>query len=131
MDLVIVDAADTLVALDPPTTIATTDSASVCFAALASGRYLAGLSWTFDVDGSTTVQGDDSIARNCVSVTTLNTTGSVVVQASAGGQQTSLSLAVGAMARTAPHRSTPQGGVNPPRSIPVPWRPTAGERARM
>jgi hypothetical protein len=118
LDFVVVDHADSVSAMQPPATIAAGGSAQVCFAATASGRTVVGLTWTFLVDGTPHTQGADTLERNCIMVATQKTTGTVAIQASAGGQSASLALAVGAMART---RATE------PRSA----RPTAGDRAAL
>ena len=39
-------------------------SATVCFQASAGNRYIAGLSWAFNVDGVETTQGDGTLTRN-------------------------------------------------------------------
>ena len=100
LDVVVVDHADTVAVMQPaPSTIAANGSASVCFEANAAGRYVAGLTWTFVVDGDTKVQGEDALQRNCVAVTTQKTSGTVSIQASAGGQTTAMALTVGTSAR--------------------------------
>jgi hypothetical protein len=116
LDVVVVDHADALAPIQPaPTTIAPNNTAQVCFAATSSGRFIVGLSWTFQVDG---VAKAGSL--NCVDVSTTKTSGTVSVMASAGGQQASVSLAVGAMAR----QPLPQQGM-------IHRTPTAGDRAAM
>jgi hypothetical protein len=104
LDFVVVDHADSIAPLaNAPTTIAPNSSTSVCFEALAAGRYVVGLTWTYVVDGTMTViQGDGTLLRNCISVSTQKTSGTVTIQASAGGRSTTLALAVGAMAREQP-----------------------------
>jgi hypothetical protein len=100
IDFVVVDHADSVSVIDPaPSTVSATNSASVCFQALSAGRYIAGLTWTFVVDGATTVKGDGMLQRNCISVSTQKTSGTVSVQASAGGQTTAMALTVNTMAR--------------------------------
>jgi hypothetical protein len=105
-----------------PTTIMPAGSASVCFEAKASGRHIIGLEWSFDVDGTVKVQGETAVNRNCVSVTTTKTTGSVAVQATAGGQTASVSLTVGT--------AREQLDVTSIKPLPVAI-PTAGDRASM
>lgn len=124
LDVVVVDGADSLAVMaDAPTTIAANQSRSVCFEAKAQGRHVVGLVWTFDVDGTTKVQGEDAINRNCVNVSTTKTTGSVSVQASAGGQTATVSLTVGA--------AREQLDVTPSiKSLPQAI-PTAGDRAQL
>ena len=107
LDFVVVDHADALAAIDPaPTTIMPNGSQSICFAAtMASSpdaRYIAGLTWTFNVDGQQKMQGDGMVTRNCVSVNTTKTSGTVTVQASAGGQSASVVLTVAAARSIAP-----------------------------
>lgn len=97
VDFVVVDHADSVSSIEPlPPSVSSTQSATVCFQALAAGRYVAGLTWTYVVDGTSTVKGDGTLQRNCISVSTTKTTGTVSVQATAGGQSASLALAVGA-----------------------------------
>lgn len=100
LDFVVVDHADSVSVIDrAPSTVAANQSTSVCFQALTAGRYVAGLTWTFIVDGATTVQGDGRLLRNCIGVSTQKTSGTVSVQASAGGQTTAIALTVGARPR--------------------------------
>jgi hypothetical protein len=97
LDFVVVDHADQVQAITPaPTSIMPMGSQSICFQALSGARYVVGLTWTFNVDGVVKTQGDDMLQRNCISVSTTKTTGTVSVQATAGGQSASLALAVGA-----------------------------------
>ncbi len=126
LDLVIADQADTVAVMQSsPSTIPAMGTASVCFEALVGGRYLAGLTWTYVVDGETTVKGDDSLQRNCISVTTEKTSGTISIEASAGGQSTAMALSVGTAAREAKD------------ALPTPTRatshalPTAGDRASL
>jgi len=126
IDFVVVDHADAVTPTQPaPSTIPPSGSASVCFQATTSGRYIVGLTWTFTVDGVVKTQGDGTLTRNCVSVTTTKTTGTVNIQASAGGQSTAMALTVGT-ARTMP----PEGTYAPLRTV-APAVPTAGDRAAM
>ena len=120
LDLVVVDHADAVSAMSPPSAIAPSGAADVCFEATSAGRYVVGLDWTFEVDGTTTSQG--AFTRNCIEVTTQKTSGTVTVQATAGGQSATLALAVGAMARVTPlaaHAGTLRNA------------PTGGERADL
>jgi hypothetical protein len=98
LDFVVVAQADALASIQPtPTTIAPSGSASVCFKATAASRYIAGLTWTYVIDGTDTqIRGNGTLTRNCITVTTTKTSGTVTLQASAGGQSTSLALTVGA-----------------------------------
>ena len=128
VDFVVVDHADSVSVMQPvPSTIAPNQSMSVCFQALAAGRYVAGLTWTFDVDGQTTIKGDDTLQRNCISVSTQKTTGTVAVQASAGGQSTAMALTVAA-ART--RTESPVAPAPTTRAVSDAL-PTAGDRAAM
>jgi hypothetical protein len=107
VDFVVVDHADAVSAIDPPpTTIMPNGSQSICFkATMAStpdARYIAGLTWSFSIDGVEKSQGDGMVTRNCVSVNTTKTTGTVSVQASAGGQSATVMLTVGAARSIAP-----------------------------
>lgn len=107
LDFVVVDHADAVSAIDPaPTTIMPNGSQSVCFkATMAStpdARYIAGLSWSSNIDGQERTQGDGMVTRNCVSVNTTKTTGTVTVMASAGGQTATVTLAVAAARSIAP-----------------------------
>jgi hypothetical protein len=128
LDFVVVDHADSVAAIEPvPSTIATNGSASVCFEAVAGDRYVAGLTWTYVIDGTETqTKGDGSLTRNCVSVTTQKTSGTVSVEASAGGQTTAMALTVGAGARMAPGSASPR----PMREVSHAIT-TAGDRASM
>lgn len=96
LDVVVVDHADSVAVMQPaPSTIAPNGSASVCFQANAAGRYIAGLTWTFVVDGVTTVKDDESLQRNCIAIMTQKSTGTVSIEASAGGQSTAMAVTVG------------------------------------
>jgi hypothetical protein len=125
LDVVVVDHADSLsVMSNQPTTIVPNQSRSVCFEALTGTRYIAGLSWAFDIDGASKIQGDGSLQRNCVSVSTTKTSGTVNVLAMAGGHSATVSLTV-ALAREAHDATAPV--IRPlPSNIT-----TAGDRAAM
>ena len=125
LDVVVVDHADSLATMpNQPTTIVPNQSRSICFEALTGTRYIAGLSWTFDVEGETRIQGDGSLLRNCISVSTTKTSGTVNVSATAGGQYASVSLTV-AQARE-------DRDANAPTIRPLPANiSTAGDRAAM
>jgi hypothetical protein len=110
---------------DQPTTIMPNESKSVCFEAKTSGRHVIGLEWTFTIDGEVKVQDDTWVNRNCITVSTTKTTGSVAVQAEAGGQSAAMSLTVGAAPREQLDVTQTQL-----QKLPAPI-PTAGERARM
>jgi hypothetical protein len=126
LDVVVVDHADSVAAIQPaPTNVAINSSATVCFQALAAGRYIAGLTWTYRIDnGSPIVQGDGKIMRNCISVPSgTKTSGTITVQATAGGQMASLALTVGGMAR--------ELGITAEPKLRAPLITTAGDRAEM
>ncbi|NVB78034.1 MAG: hypothetical protein HOV81_06530 [Kofleriaceae bacterium] len=124
LDFIVVDHADALAAISPMTTVppSNTGSTSLCFQATTSGRYIAGLSWSFLVDGETITHGNDALTRNCISVSTQKTSGTVSVQANAGGQSTTLTLNVGAAARSRD---------NVPMRTAAPAVTTAGDRASL
>lgn len=122
IDLVVVDTADSVVAINPPPSMQPNGSASVCFQASSGNRYIAGLSWAFNVDGVEKAQGDGTLTRNCVTVSTTKSSGSVAITATAGGQSTSVSIPIGS-ARAA----TPEV---PMRKLPTAV-PTAGDRAAL
>ncbi|HUJ62506.1 MAG TPA: hypothetical protein VLX92_28590 [Kofleriaceae bacterium] len=117
LDLEIVAGPDAVGAMDPPASIPPQGEAELCFAATAGARYVAGLTWTYTVDGQQVVQSPSTYDPNCLDVGTDKTSGSVVVTASAGGQQTSLTLPVSSSAARVAAR----------RAVPV--RPVEGERA--
>jgi len=95
VDFIVVDHADSIAAeADAPTSIAPNVPTNVCFQAMSADRYVAGLTWTFSVDGQQTIQGDDTWRRNCIAVSTRQETGSVSVTASAGGQSVTVALAI-------------------------------------
>jgi hypothetical protein len=102
IDLAVVDHADALVALSPPATIKPNTSTSVCFAANSQSRYIVGLAWSFSIDGQTETHGAGSFDRNCISASTTKTSGTVAIQATAGGQSALVTLAVSATARELP-----------------------------
>lgn len=129
LDVVVVDHADALAMLpDQPTTIMPNESQSVCFEAKTAGRHVVGLDWTFTVDGEVKVQDGDWVNRNCITVSTTKTTGSIAVEAEAGGQSAAMSLTVGAAPRELRGPDAPA----PTRMQALPVAiPTAGDRARM
>lgn len=107
IDIVVVDHADAVAAIEPAaSSIMPNGSQSICFKATMADtngpRYIAGLTWQFNVDGQAKTQGDNTLTRNCISVTTTKTTGTVSVQATAGGQSATVTLAVGAARSIAP-----------------------------
>jgi hypothetical protein len=109
---VVTDHADSIDATGAPTTIPAGGTQQVCLAATFQGRFVLDFEWAWAVDGtSMTTHGSP-----CYIVQTTKTSGSVAVQATAGGQSVTLSLAVGAMTHAAPSAATPE-------------RPSAGERA--
>jgi len=119
VDVTIVDGADAL-ALVPnqQLSIAPNTTREVCFEALNQSRFVAGLTWAFTVSSTVTTQGAGVATRNCINVTTQATSGTIAVQASAGGQSAQATLTVG---------TTSIVVGRPERSL----RETAGERARM
>lgn len=132
LDVVVVDHADTVAVMQPaPSTIPANGSTSVCFEANAAGRYVAGLTWTFVVDGETKVQGDDALQRNCVAVATRKTSGTVSIQATAGGQTTAMALAVGAGARESTSGPAVARETTPAARARSYAISTAGDRASM
>ncbi|HEY5926314.1 MAG TPA: hypothetical protein VIV11_31730 [Kofleriaceae bacterium] len=130
MDFIVVDHADSVaVQAGEPSTIAPNTSESICFTALSGGRYVAGLTWTYVIDGASPItKGNDALTRNCISVSTQKTTGTVTVQATAGGQSTAMALTVG-MARTT-GELTPAAGEPKTRALSHATA-TAGDRASM
>ena len=105
----VVGGADAMVAIDPASTIAPGDD--ICFAATNAGRYVAGLAWSFTINGVATAG-----TANCVSGD--QPSGDLTVTASAGGQTATVEMTVVQSAvRHASHRPQPL--------------PTAGERAAM
>ncbi len=112
--LVIVDHIDSLaVQSDAPTTVAQNGSVIVCFTASSSGRYVAGLDWSFTVNG----QAAAAFGSNCANVYTSATSGTVTVKASVAGMNAQTMLAIGPSSRQVPHQQ------------PRAWREPAGERA--
>jgi hypothetical protein len=97
LDFIVVDHADSVAAAPgTPSTIATNNSISVCFQATSGTRYIVGLTWTYTVDGQVTTKGEGDLQRNCISVSTQKTTGTVSISAAAGGQTTAMALSVAA-----------------------------------
>lgn len=122
IDLVVVDHADSVVAVNPPPSMQPNGSTTVCFQASSGNHYIAGLTWSYTVDGVEKTQGDGTTTRNCIGVSTTKTSGAVAVSATAGGQSTSVSIPIGS-ARSA----TPEV---PMRTLPTAV-PTAGDRAAL
>jgi len=122
LDFIVVDHADSVaVQQNAPSTISPNNSTTVCFSAVSGSRYVAGLTWTYQVDGVQTTKGDGTLQRNCIAVSTAKTTGTVSVSAAAGGQSTAMALTVGA-ARTT--------GTNPAHIVSHAIA-TEGDRAAM
>ena len=113
IDIVVTPDADMVAPSDAPASLTANTPAEVCFVATSGTRTIVGLPWTFTVDGQPVAAG---LSPNCADITTMKTSGTVSIEASAGGQNATLVLDVGAMARTAPR---------PTRALPT----TAGERA--
>lgn len=123
LDFVVVDDADSVIALNPPASMMPNGSATVCFQATAGNRYIAGLSWAFQIDGGATkTQGDGTLTRNCIGVTTTKTSGMVAVQATAGGQSSTVNIAIGTARAVTPDVQM--------RSLPTAVS-TAGDRAAL
>lgn len=123
LDVVVVDHADAVgLQAGEPTTIAPNQSRSVCFEALTGSRHIVGLTWTFNVEGKVTTHGDGDFMRNCIDVTTTKSSGSVSIQASAGGQSTTVALTI-AQARE-------QRDASRIKALPAAI-PTAGDRAAL
>ncbi len=93
IDFVVADQADSLTVTPvSPTTLVPGQPATVCFEARADGRYIMQLPWTISVTGPvvTAVSGD----RNCMTVKTIATSGTITVTAAAGGLSTSATLLI-------------------------------------
>ena len=125
LDFVVADRAEAIVAISTSPTVppSNTGSTSLCFQATVDGRYLAGLEWSYNVDGDILTKGDGSLTRNCISVSTAKASGSVTVEATAGGVSKTVALAVGAAARD----SRP----SVPLRTAAPAVSTAGDRASL
>lgn len=95
IDVAVVANADAMTPLEPvPTSIPLEATTLVCFEATNAERYVAGLTWTFLVDGVQTVHGDGTSNRNCARATSNKTSGTISVEAQAGGQTATVMLAV-------------------------------------
>jgi hypothetical protein len=79
-----------------------------------------GLSWSYLIDGEPLTAG--ALTPNCILVSTPKSSGTVSVEASAGGQSTTLTLNVSAAARS--RDSVPMRTVAPAVT-------TAGDRASL
>jgi hypothetical protein len=126
LDVIAVNHADSVAPIQPiPTTVEPNSAPSICFQALAAGRYIAGLTWTYVIDnGNAIVKGDGMLTRNCIGVQAKASGSTISVQASAGGQTTMLTLTVTAMARESSTIAEPQ--LRTSHAIA-----TAGDRAAM
>jgi len=116
-DVVIVDHADAVAAIEPPSAIAPGTTTELCFAPTSAGRFIVGLTWMIQV-------GDDlpiETKSNCVYVSAPNNASTLTVQASAGGQSTTITLPVAAPASAATATASPPHGATA--------SSTAGERA--
>lgn len=122
IDFVVVDHADALTAISDTRTVppANTGSTMLCFQATTGDRYIAGLAWSYVVDGEPVTAS--ALTPNCLSVATQKTSGTVSVEASAGGQSTTLALTVSAAARSRD---------SVPLRTAAPAIPTAGDRASL
>ncbi|MDB4957978.1 MAG: hypothetical protein JWO36_5547 [Myxococcales bacterium] len=123
LDFTVVTSADALAAIAPPTKIAPSGSQIVCFQATNATRYVVGLTWSYNVDGVQSTRGAGTQTRNCIVADTTKTSGTVSVQASAGGQSATVTLAVSAMARELPSLGVPTRVGNERSAV------TAGDRA--
>lgn len=125
MPIEVVAGADAIAPLDAQPTVPANSSASVCFEATSNGRYIYGLTWTFVTNGVTTVNGRDTLSRNCISVSSAGkTSGSIPVTASAGGKTVAINVLVGAAALSTTPITPTSAGTS--RNVP-----TAGDRAAM
>lgn len=119
----VVAGADALSLTGGPPTVAPNSSVLVCFQATNAGRYIYGLTWTFQANGVTRTYGKTDLLRNCVSVSSQGVaSGTLPVTASAGGRTMSVNVVVG-QARAiggAPISTTA------PRTLP-----TEGDRASL
>jgi hypothetical protein len=106
----VVDAPDALAAVDPQPTVSEGDD--VCFAATNAGRFVAGLVWSFTINGVTTAG-----TGNCVN--TDQHLGNITVSATAGGKTATIEMTIVQAAHVSRPRHARQ------------HRPTAGERAAM
>jgi hypothetical protein len=105
VDFTVVDHADALDVISPnPLLIPAKGSQEVCFKATSNSRYIVGLAWSFSVEG---VAATGSLSHNCIVATTQKTTGTVMVQGSAGGQTKTVALNVNAMVREQPFVTVP------------------------
>ncbi len=118
LDLVVVDHADAVAPLTTnPAGIPAAGGGQFCFEASSGTRFVVGLTWTYTIDGAAVTTTE--LQRNCVSVSTTKSSGSVAVVARAGGQMASLSVAIGPSAvRFAPFGNIGRGT-------------SAGDRASM
>lgn len=88
----VVDTADAIAALMPPASVTAGTPAMVCFEALNASRSIVGAPWSFMVDG---VRAEAELLQvNCAAVSTMKSSGTVVVTASAAGASASVSLPV-------------------------------------
>jgi len=108
----VVDAPDALAPVDPHATVAAGDD--VCFAATNAGRFVAGLAWTFTIDGVATAG-----VGNCVN--TDQQAGNITVSAAAGGKTATIEMTIVQGAHYLSGLTSHQSQL----------RPTAGERAAM
>jgi hypothetical protein len=102
--VVAVDHADAIVAIDPPAAVPATQSTYVCFDAESGSASVAGATWSFLVDGVATAGYPSS---TCVLATPSQTSGSMVVQATAAGASATLTLPIGAATRRLPPAARP------------------------
>jgi len=123
LDIVAVDHADTVqVQANQPDTATPNYEVQVCFEALAAGRYVAELEWSYAVNGEP-VGGSNVLVPNCLSVQTTQNDGELAITATADGKSATHTLAIVTAATGAPRLPPPAA-----RSLAI---PTAGDRAAM
>jgi|GEM_PF-1763266 len=113
LDVIFVDGADAIDAIDPPATVPVGSLSLICFAARNAGRFVTGFSdWAITTDNG---KADDALITNCVALTPA-VAGPVHLTVHAGGMTVPFTMT--ATAQVAPVAS-------PERRV----RSTAGERA--
>jgi hypothetical protein len=91
VDVVVVEKNDGVVAIEPPASIKANGSSTVCFGATYQDRYVVGMGWQFTVDGTTLYP-----YNNCLDVKTTKSSGTVTIEATAGGLSTTITLPIAA-----------------------------------
>ena len=100
VDVVAVDHADTIVAIDPPASISATNGTEVCFGAELAGKSVVGLTWQITVDGAAAQPA--LLSPDCGIAQTAKTSGTVTIAATAGGASATFVVPVAAAKRSAP-----------------------------